>query len=92
MVTVKRERKKEININIRRLVFHEASRCAASGSVELYFHALLSSALDGGERSASRSDRFVLENQPSVSIGEKVGWTPQSVWKNPTGIPWSSSP
>jgi hypothetical protein len=41
----------------------------AYGIVEIYLHAFLTSALDEDKWSASYSGRFILGEEPSVSIG-----------------------
>jgi hypothetical protein len=38
------------------------------GGVEVQLYAFLTSALDGGERSASRLGRFISEKKPTVLI------------------------
>jgi hypothetical protein len=44
-------------------------------------HSFLTSALHGGEWSASRPVRdLALGKGPSVPIGEGAGWAPQPVW------------
>jgi hypothetical protein len=44
-------------------------------------YSFLTSALGGGERSASRPDRALLPGKgPPVRIVQEAGWVPQSVW------------
>jgi hypothetical protein len=45
-----------------------------------YIHAFLTSALVGGEWSASRPGRFIPEKEPRAPIGKEAGWTPELVW------------
>jgi hypothetical protein len=46
------------------------------GGMEVWFHEFLTLALDGGEWSASRPDRFTPRKEPLVPIGEEAGWGP----------------
>lgn len=41
---------------------------------------LLTSALDGGERSASRSGHFKLRNRGQVHFEQETGWASEPVW------------
>jgi hypothetical protein len=44
-------------------------------------YSLLTSALDGGQWSASRPGRALIPGKgPTVSIGQEVGWAPEPVW------------
>jgi hypothetical protein len=54
----------------------------ACGGVDVQIHTLLTSALVGGECSASRPGRFTPGESPppSVPIGQEAGWVPQPVW------------
>jgi hypothetical protein len=40
----------------------------------------LTSALDGGEWSASRAGSFILEERAPVPIGYEAGWFPEPIW------------
>jgi hypothetical protein len=60
------------------------------GAVELLLHSFSTSALGGGEWSATRPGRFTPRRDP-VPIVQEAGWAPGPVWtcaKNlaPTGI------
>jgi hypothetical protein len=48
--------------------------------VEVYLHAFLTSALDRGEWSASRSVRLTPEKEFLVPIGQEAGWVPDPFW------------
>jgi hypothetical protein len=48
------------------------------GGVDVYIHIFLTSALVGGEWSASRPGRFTPGKEPSVPIVKEVGWTPSA--------------
>jgi hypothetical protein len=48
--------------------------------VDVEIHVFLTSALVGGERSASHPGRFNPQEEPPVSIGEENGWTPEPAW------------
>jgi hypothetical protein len=53
----------------------------AYGGTDVQIHIFLTSALAGGEWSASYSGRFTPgERTPPVPIGQEFGWTPESVW------------
>jgi hypothetical protein len=44
-------------------------------------YSFLTSALDGGEWSASRPGRALPPGKgPPVSVGQEAGWTPEPVW------------
>jgi hypothetical protein len=73
------------------------------GGVDVYIHIFLTSALVGGELSASRPGRFTSGKESPVAIVQEVGWTPELIWTigevkilDPTGTrtptPRSSSP
>jgi len=48
--------------------------------VEVYFHAFLTSALDGREWSASELGRFYPGERSSGTTGLEAGWAPEAVW------------
>jgi hypothetical protein len=48
--------------------------------VDVYIHIFLTSALAGGEWSASRPGSFTPRKEPPVPIVQEVGWTPEPVW------------
>jgi hypothetical protein len=54
----------------------------AYGGVDIYvyIHIFLTSALAGGELSASRPGRFTPVKESPLPIGLKAGWTPEPVW------------
>jgi hypothetical protein len=52
----------------------------AYGEMDVPIHIFLTSALDGGDWSASRSDRFTPGEKAPVHIGHKAGWAPEPVW------------
>jgi hypothetical protein len=52
----------------------------AYGRVDVYVQIFLTSALAGGEWSASRPDRFTPGKEPSVPIGQETGLVPETVW------------
>jgi hypothetical protein len=51
------------------------------GGVDVYTHIFLTSAVDGGEWSASRPARFTPGKEPSVPTRWEAGWTPEPVWR-----------
>jgi len=52
----------------------------AYGGVEVWFHAFLISALDGGEWSASSPASLPPEKGSPVPIGQEAVWAPVPVW------------
>jgi hypothetical protein len=50
------------------------------GGVDVKTHVFLTSALVGGEWSASRPDSFTPGENPPVPIGYEAGWAPEPVW------------
>jgi hypothetical protein len=51
------------------------------GGGGLSSYSFLTSALDGGEWSASRPDRALPAGKgPPVPIGQEAGWAPEPVW------------
>jgi len=54
--------------------------------VELQRHAFLTSALEGGEWSASHPGRFIPRETALSTIDYEVGWAPESVWTSYSGI------
>jgi hypothetical protein len=49
-------------------------------------YSFTTSALDGGERSASRPGRVLPPGKdPPVPIGQEVGWAPEPVWTQRLG-------
>jgi len=71
------------------------------GGVEVSLRAFLTSAVDGGQWSASRTGRFTYGKEPPVPIAQEAGWGPEPVWTGgrekeslplPKIEPWSSSP
>jgi hypothetical protein len=47
----------------------------------MYSSSFMTSALDGGEWSASRPGRALHpEKRPPVPIGQEAGWAPEQVW------------
>jgi hypothetical protein len=51
------------------------------GVVEVQIHSFLTSALEGGERSASRPGRALPPGkEPPVPIVQEAGWAPEPVW------------
>jgi hypothetical protein len=50
------------------------------GGVDVYIHVFLTSALVGGECSASHPRCFTLRKEPPVSTGQEAWWAPQLVW------------
>jgi hypothetical protein len=50
------------------------------GGVDVQIHVSLTSALAGGEWSASRPGRFTPGKEPPVPIGKEAGWAPEPVW------------
>ena len=50
------------------------------GGMELYFHSLLTSALDRGDLSTSRSGRFTPEKRPSYTSKNVARWVPVPEW------------
>jgi hypothetical protein len=52
----------------------------AYGRGDVEIHIFLTSALAGGEWSASRPGRFTPGKEPPVLIRKEVGWTPEPVW------------
>jgi hypothetical protein len=60
------------------LIKHYAMR--AYGGVDVSIHIFLTSALLGGEWSASRPGRFIPGKELPVPIVQEVGWTPGPVW------------
>jgi hypothetical protein len=48
--------------------------------VEVQLHALLTSALDWAERSASRPSRFIPGKESLVHTGQETGWPPNLFW------------
>jgi hypothetical protein len=48
--------------------------------VDVWIHIFLTSALVGGERSASGPGRFTPEEEPQVPIVQEAGWAPEQVW------------
>jgi hypothetical protein len=61
------------------LVLNQVPRHALYGGVEVELRAL-TSALEGGEWSASRPDRFTPEGRKLLSIWQEVGWVPELIW------------
>jgi hypothetical protein len=47
---------------------------------EVQLHASLTSALDGGDWSASCPSRFTPWKELLVRIGQEAGWAPEPVW------------
>jgi hypothetical protein len=52
----------------------------AYGGVHIQIQIFLTSALLGGEWSASRPGRFTAGKEPPVPTGEEVGWTSEPAW------------
>jgi hypothetical protein len=52
----------------------------AYGGVDVQIHVFLTSALDGGEWSASSPWRFTCGEKPPVPTGQEAGWGPEQVW------------
>jgi hypothetical protein len=52
----------------------------AYGGVDVQINIFLTSALVGGEWSASRPGRFTPGKKTPVPIVYEVGWTPEPVW------------
>jgi hypothetical protein len=50
------------------------------GGVYIQIHAFLTSALVGGEWSASRLGRFISGERARVPTGYEAGWGSESVW------------
>jgi hypothetical protein len=48
--------------------------------VDVLIHIFLTSALAGGEWSASRPGRFTPGERAPGTLGYEVGWTPEPVW------------
>jgi hypothetical protein len=65
----------------------------AQGKRRYSSYSFMTSALDGGEWSASRSGRALPPGKgPPVPIGQEAGWAPEPVWtqrldKNPLPLP-----
>jgi hypothetical protein len=54
---------------------------ALGGERRKSYYSFLTSALDGGEWSASRPGRDLLPGKgPPVPIGQEAGWVPKPVW------------
>jgi hypothetical protein len=49
------------------------------GGVDVQIHIFLTSALVGGEWSASRPGRFTPGKEAPVTTGQEDGWTPEPV-------------
>jgi hypothetical protein len=75
----------------------------AYGGVDVYNHVFLTSALVGGERSASRPGRFTPEERAPVPTEYEAGWAQNRCGRHGevkilaltgtrTPTPWSSSP
>jgi hypothetical protein len=52
----------------------------AYGIEDVQIYVFFTSALGGGEWSASRPGRFPLGKEPPVPIGYEAGWAPEPVW------------
>jgi hypothetical protein len=53
------------------------------GGEDVWIHVFLTSALVGGEWSASRPGRFTPWERAPVPIGQEARWAPEPVW-----TPW----
>ena len=63
-----------------KLFLPKIGRCISLGEAEVRLHAFLSSALHGGEWSASRPGRFTPGKKTPVHIQEVAGVAPETVW------------
>jgi hypothetical protein len=70
----------EVNLPLWFLTEHHAMKAYWGGGVKIRLHAFLTSALDGGERPASRPCRFTPGEQPLVPTGWEAEWAPEPVW------------
>jgi hypothetical protein len=52
----------------------------AYGGVDVSIQVFLTSALAGGEWSASRPGRLTPEERAPVPVGWEAGWDPEPVW------------
>jgi hypothetical protein len=52
----------------------------ARGSGDVWIHVSLTSALVGGECSASCPPQIYVRGRNQVNVGQEDGWAPQSVW------------